>query len=40
MHYVLWSLLAIVVWLLFGYYWCVWFVDDEEEEEYQDCPYD
>jgi hypothetical protein len=39
MEYVLWGVAALVGWLLFGYVWCVWFVDDEEDE-YQECPYD
>lgn len=39
MEYVLWGVVALVGWLLLGYFWCVWFVDDEEDE-YQECPYD
>ncbi|MCE0812953.1 hypothetical protein [Buttiauxella sp. S04-F03] len=39
MEYVLWGVVALVGWLLLGYFWCVWFVDDEDDE-YQECPYD
>ena len=39
MQYVLWGVAALVVWLLAGYFWCLGFVDDEEDD-YQECPYD
>lgn len=39
--YFLYGLGGLVAWLLFGYCYCVFFVDDEEDEsEYQECPYD
>lgn len=41
MIYILYTLGALFGWLLFGYFYCILFVDDEEDEnEYQECPYD
>lgn len=40
MHYFLWVIGGLVAWCLFGYVYCVLFVDDEEDEEYQECPYE
>lgn len=39
MQYLLWGAAVLVIWLLFGYFWCVFVVDDEEDE-HQECPYD
>ena len=38
MQYILWGVAALVRWLLFGHFWCLWLVDDEDEE-YQECAY-
>ncbi|CAH3661153.1 Uncharacterised protein [Enterobacter hormaechei] len=32
---------AVFCWWLFGYLYCLWFVDDDDEEnEYEECPYE
>jgi len=37
MQYILKGAAVLVISLLFCYFWCVWFVDDEEDE-HQECP--
>lgn len=41
MTYLLWGLGVLAVWIAFGYCWCRWVAGpDEEDDEYQECPYD
>lgn len=39
MHYLLWFFGGLGAWLLFGFIWCRLF-DKEDEDEYQECPYE
>ncbi|MEN3754944.1 hypothetical protein ABC733_26660 [Mangrovibacter sp. SLW1] len=40
MMVLLWIVGGLVAWCLFGYVWCHLFVDDDEDDEHQECPYE
>ncbi|ESM48735.1 hypothetical protein L400_01021 [Enterobacter hormaechei] len=39
MTYLLWVVGGLVAWGIIGFIWCHWFADDDDDE-YQECPYD
>jgi hypothetical protein len=39
MTYLLWIVGGLLAWGIVGFIWCRWFTDDDDDE-YQECPYE